>query len=155
MTTIETQFVLWAVTVLGAACLAIIVWNAKKVWITAMEILPAAMSNLKKEVQDSLDDFATKQTVIEMDRRLDRRLDTADTQRLEFHKENIQHLEKISKTIELVHGQAVDLGRLDARLASVEVRQKEMIDWKHLVVDPYVPGEMINLNRRLTNLERK
>lgn len=85
----------------------------------------------------------------------DKRLAESEALRMRLHDENSKKLDTIAETTEKIASQAVELGRIDLRVEMLEKREAYMGKWKHEVVDPYLPNEIKNLERRVAILEEE
>jgi len=85
---------------------------------------------------------------------LDRRLTAMDKQREHFYAENLKKLDEIGSTTKAIFAQAIDIGKMDVRIKLLEDRNIVMQHWKHTIVDPYVPRAIMDLERRITNIEK-
>lgn len=85
----------------------------------------------------------------------DKRFADAEATRMRLHEDNSKKLDEIVETTQAIAAQAVELGRMDLRVEMLEKREAYMGKWKHEVVDPYLPNEMKNLERRVAALEEE
>lgn len=81
------------------------------------------------------------------------RLTQADVQRAAFHQENVARFDSLAVSIAALHALAVDMAGFKERLKAVEERLKYLNDWKHEKIDPYVPKEVTNHDKRIESLE--
>jgi hypothetical protein len=80
----------------------------------------------------------------------DKEMEKIRTERVAMHEENKEYLTRIERKIDIAAIARTDELTRANRRAIVEMRK-----WKHLVVDPYIPGAVDALKAEVERLDRK
>ncbi len=153
MTAIESEFLIWASRGLLMIVGGLGTWLAVRLWNKAHDDIPKELASIRNDFLNNSGTFATKKTVMELDRRLDEKLANSDKQRMAFHDENRQKLNEISHTTKAIFTHSLDLVRINERVSVLEKRSQYMDEWKHETIDPYIPRAVDDLERRINKLE--
>lgn len=113
-------------------------------------LLTATIAALFNSRQNKLTVTVSKAVTVEA---FNEKLKESEVQRQVLHRETGKKLDEIVASMADISKQAITIGRLEERVRMLEDRSAYIAKWKHETVDPYIPNEMKNLNRRIEHLE--